>query len=42
VSDEGRRAKFYRLTGAGRKQLVTETRRWRTFATAMDLVLEGA
>lgn len=42
VSDEGRRAKFYHLTSAGRKQLVAETRRWRTFALAMDLVLEGA
>jgi PadR family transcriptional regulator PadR len=42
VSDEGRRAKFYRLTTAGRKQLAVETRRWRAFAAAMDLVLGAA
>jgi len=42
VSDEGRRAKFYRLTAAGTKQLVSETRRWRVFASAMDLVLGDA
>jgi transcriptional regulator len=42
ISDEGRRAKFYRLTAAGRRQLVEETRLWRAFATAVDLVLEGS
>ena len=28
VSDNNRRAKFYRLTQAGRKQLAVETREW--------------
>lgn len=28
VSENNRRARFYRLTGAGRKQLKTETREW--------------
>ena len=41
VSSEGRRAKFYRLTSAGRKQFAEETRQWRVFSSAVDLVLEG-
>jgi transcriptional regulator len=41
ISDEGRRAKFYRLTAAGRKQLLEETRQWRAFSAAVDLVLQG-
>src|ERR1039457_7430197 len=28
VSENNRRARFYRLTGAGRKQLAAETREW--------------
>lgn len=42
TSDEGRRAKFYRLTAAGRRQLAEETRQWRAFSSAVDLVLGGA
>jgi len=42
VSPEGRRAKFYRLTAAGRKQLVAEQTQWRIFAAAVDEVLQGA
>lgn len=42
VSDEGRRAKFYKLSSAGRKQLAEETREWRAFSAAIDLVLDGA
>ncbi len=42
VSPEGRRAKFYRLTAAGRKQLLAEQTQWRTFAAAVEYVLEGA
>lgn len=41
ISDEGRRAKFYRLTSLGRKQLTEEARQWRAFSAAVDLVLEG-
>src|SRR5574341_505091 len=35
VSDNNRRAKFYRLTQAGRKQLREETVTWQTFASAV-------
>src|SRR5689334_21425672 len=31
VSDTGKRARFYRLTPLGRKQLVAEKRKWDTF-----------
>jgi len=40
VSPEGRRAKFYALTAAGRKQLTTERDGWRRFASAVELVLQ--
>jgi len=40
VSDGGRSAKFYRLTRAGRKQLIEEREYWRTFAEAMASVLD--
>ncbi|HZD05022.1 MAG TPA: PadR family transcriptional regulator [Longimicrobiales bacterium] len=39
VSPEGRRAKFYELTRAGRAQLVEERERWSLFAAAMQAVL---
>ena len=39
VSDNNRRARFYELTAAGRKQLVRETREWWTLAEAIGLVL---
>ena len=39
VSPEGRRAKFYRLTAAGRRGLVEERASWRQFAAALELVL---
>jgi PadR family transcriptional regulator PadR len=42
VSPEGRRAKFYRLTAKGRKQLTAERAQWRIFAAAVDEVLQGA
>src|SRR5215471_12139657 len=38
-SDNNRRAKFYRLTAAGRKQLSTETRQWETIAWAIASAL---
>jgi PadR family transcriptional regulator, regulatory protein PadR len=41
ISPEGRRAKFYALTPAGRQQLAAEQASWRRFARAMELVLEG-
>lgn len=42
VSDNNRRAKFYRLTGAGRKQLAEETAHWNRMATAIARILEPA
>src|SRR6476646_4848592 len=35
VSDNNRKARFYTLTKAGRKQLVTETTQWRRLAAAI-------
>jgi PadR family transcriptional regulator PadR len=44
TSDNNRRARFYTLTRAGRKQLVAETGQWRRLVAAMARVLgpEGA
>ena len=42
TSPEGRRAKFYRLTAAGCRQLGAERAQWQLFAGAVDLVLRGA
>lgn len=39
VSANNRRARFYNLTSAGRKQVEVETDRWRRFVAAMGLVL---
>ena len=38
-SELGRRAKFYRLTSVGRRQLASETERWRTFSKAITEIL---
>src|SRR5271156_5400909 len=37
--ENNRKAKFYRLTAAGKKQLVRETNRWRQMALAIGLVM---
>jgi PadR family transcriptional regulator, regulatory protein PadR len=42
VSDNNRRARFYALTGAGRKQLGRETADWARFASAVSRVLQTA
>jgi len=39
TSVNNRRARFYSLTRAGRKQLVSETSKWRRLATAITRVL---
>jgi len=39
ASENNRKAKFYRLTAAGRKQLVRETNRWRQMIRAIGLVI---
>jgi PadR family transcriptional regulator, regulatory protein PadR len=40
TSENNRRARFYRLTAAGRKQLAVETASWRRFSAGVEFVLE--
>ena len=42
VSELGRRARFYRLTAAGRSQLAVETQNWARLAGAVGRVLDMA
>ncbi len=42
LSDNTRRAKYYRLTREGRKQLRAETAKWRRYAKAVLGVLDHA
>jgi transcriptional regulator len=42
VSELGRRAKYYRLTASGRRQLAVETREWARMAAAIGRVMELA
>ncbi len=42
VSEKGKRAKYYRLTNRGRKQLHVEQTKWELFSRAMGLVLNPA
>ncbi|HXO22027.1 MAG TPA: PadR family transcriptional regulator [Thermoanaerobaculia bacterium] len=42
TSELGRRAKLYRLTAGGRKQLKAETAEWSEFARAVSAVLLAA
>jgi PadR family transcriptional regulator len=42
VSDKGKRAKYYRLTAKGRRQLEAAREKWETFSRAMGLVLRPA
>ena len=42
TSDNNRRAKYYKLTARGRKQLEVETQSWERFAEAVSLVLRLA
>src|SRR3954464_11009105 len=39
LSDKGKRARFYRLTPPGRKQLAAEQSKWASFSRAMGLIL---
>lgn len=41
LSDNNRRARFYRLTRAGRRQLDAETESWRRLAGAVARILEA-
>lgn len=42
VSDNNRKAKFYKLTPAGRKQLVAETSNWEKLSRAINLIVKPA
>lgn len=42
VSENNRRAKYYQLSAAGRKQLHKEKQTWRQLVAAVEQVLEGA
>jgi PadR family transcriptional regulator, regulatory protein PadR len=39
TSENNRKARFYRLTAAGRKQLTVETNRWRDMVEAIGRIL---
>jgi transcriptional regulator len=41
TSENNRKARFYRLTAAGRAQLATETANWERFALAVQRVLSA-
>ena len=41
-SDKGKRARYYRLTALGRKQLAAEHTKWEAFSRAMGLLLNSA
>src|ERR1700731_4690215 len=42
ISDLGRRARFYRLTATGKKQLEVETENWGRLTDAIGRVLKNA
>jgi PadR family transcriptional regulator, regulatory protein PadR len=42
TSDKGKRARYYRLTPKGRKQLVGEQSKWEAFVRAVRLLLDSA
>ena len=42
ASDNNRRAKFYKLTAAGRRQLAAETATWERFSEAIGLILQNS
>jgi transcriptional regulator len=42
VSDNNRKAKFYRLSAEGRRRLETETASWERFSTAVGRVIRAS
>jgi transcriptional regulator len=42
VKENGKRARMYQLTAAGKKQLATEETRWKTVSSAINRVLREA
>jgi len=41
ISENNRRAKFYTLTTAGKRELTTEVRTWQRYANAVQLLLSA-
>jgi len=41
-SEKGKRARYYRITALGRKQLASERSKWNAFTRAMGLLLQPA
>jgi PadR family transcriptional regulator len=42
ISERGKRAKFYRLTAAGRKALKSEADSWARYVTAVGQIIKAA
>ncbi len=42
LSDKGKRARFYRITAVGRRNLVAEQSKWEALSRAIGLVLKPA
>jgi transcriptional regulator len=42
TTEHNRRARYYRLTAAGRRALGAETESWRRYVSAVSWILEGA
>ena len=42
VTEKNRKAKYYKLTPSGRKQLKNETARWNAISAAMTAILQEA
>jgi transcriptional regulator len=42
TSEHNRRARYYRLTAAGRRALGSETDAWRRYVSVVELILESA
>ena len=40
LSEKGKRARYYRLTAGGRKQLVSEQSKWQAMSRAIGLILK--
>ena len=41
ISEKGKRARYYRLTALGRKQLGSEQSKWHAFSRAIGLILNS-
>ena len=42
LSDKGKRARYYRLTGPGKKHLTAQQSKWKALSRAIGLILEEA